>query len=756
MQPAPRPKTTDEQKLDNLFRTSGGTSEQTDSGVSTVEYTKSAGSEGSKLKPRSQLLHALVHGGSSSQEGIDGRFLQIAYGLSWVVWNEYQQRQFLDTRWCDAFAAAAARQVRGMKGPSHVRVCVQGLGSCVAALSAASEGADVAWLVRVARYAEIARRIVERARPRLTRGGGSIEVHRVKEWGDFHGTGFDVVVTEEVSDDLLGDGILPLCRHAHKRLLRLGGSFVPSRATVYAAIASIRLGEVSGFDLSAFNAFRCNDSVWIDIEHIKATDMYGKQGAALLSAPVALFSFDFSSAATLPTAQEAAQWASATATATADGVVNCITWWYELDLGGGGVLDLGPNLADPRPFESRARRQVVVYLGYERQVRRGEPVLIRAAYTETRLRVDAPADTAALSEGRLVRWPSVNLLAYHFSMIADEGRNGVFDRALTRAIARFVRSHDGRRPRVLDIGSGSGLLAMMAARAGALEVHSLEMVPALAQAARHIVAANGYSKAVTIHSVMSTDLDPATVGGRFDLLVCEIVDDQLLGEGVLSTVHDARRRLLKPGAILIPNLAEIYALPVSLRIGERAGFHLEDINLLATDMALSPRAHTGCKLQRRPISDGATVLGPPVRLFDFDFAAGDVAAYLRGRSRSDLSLRIETSGTLTAVLLFFHLHCGGGGEGEGGGGGGDDSDGSCTFSTGPHDNKSLTAWDQSLRVLPIELAVTAGESLHLTAEHNHEFVRVGLPSIRPDHIDGVVGHHELFADGGGAGDTRTR
>ena len=61
------------------------------------------------------------------------------------------------------------------------------------------------------------------------------------------------------------------------------GAFVPSRATVYAAIASIRLGEVSGFDLSAFNAFRCNDSVWIDIEHIKATDMYGKQGAALLS-----------------------------------------------------------------------------------------------------------------------------------------------------------------------------------------------------------------------------------------------------------------------------------------------------------------------------------------------------------------------------------------------------------------------------------------------------------------------------------------
>ena len=45
---------------------------------------------------------------------------------------------------------------------------------------------------------------------------------------------------------------------------------------------------------------------------------------------------------------------------------------------------------------------------------------------------------------------------------------------------RFKARHPNRPMRVLDIGSGSGLLAMMAARAGAEVVHSLEMVPALA------------------------------------------------------------------------------------------------------------------------------------------------------------------------------------------------------------------------------------------------------------------------------------
>ena len=64
---------------------------------------------------------------------------------------------------------------------------------------------------------------------------------------------------------------------------------------------------------------------------------------------------------------------------------------------------------------------------------------------------------------------------------------------------------------------------MMAARAGAEVVHSLEMVPALAAAAKHIVRVNGYADAVTIHGVMSTKLDPMTIGGAFDILVCEIV-----------------------------------------------------------------------------------------------------------------------------------------------------------------------------------------------------------------------------------------
>jgi len=236
---------------------------------------------------------------------------------------------------------------------------------------------------------------------------------------------------------------------------------------------------------------------------------------------------------------------------------------------------------------------------------------------------------------------------------------------------------------VLDIGTGSGLLSMMAARAGAGRVTSLEMVPALAAAARHIVGVNGYAENINILTVRSDELDEQALGGKADLLVCEIVDDQLLGEGVLSTVADARRRLLKPGATILPRGATVYALAVELRVPSRAGLSLDDMNLFWTDQALCPRASTGTKLQQHP-PGSYKVLAAPLALFEFDWATSAVNSLCDARSRR-LDLVITKSGVLNAFLIYFRLHL--------------DEDPANTFSSGP-DNLDLTAWDQNTRLCP--------------------------------------------------------
>src|SRR5579872_5650896 len=79
---------------------------------------------------------------------------------------------------------------------------------------------------------------------------------------------------------------------------------------------------------------------------------------------------------------------------------------------------------------------------------------------------------------------------WHFKIIRDARRNGAYDAALRRAVFPGAR--------VLDIGTGSGLLAMMAARAGAAEVVACEVNPVIAEQAREIVRQNGYADRVRV------------------------------------------------------------------------------------------------------------------------------------------------------------------------------------------------------------------------------------------------------------------
>lgn len=167
---------------------------------------------------------------------------------------------------------------------------------------------------------------------------------------------------------------------------------------------------------------------------------------------------------------------------------------------------------------------------------------------------------------------------WHFSMMNDAPRNAAYEAAICRAL----RPDD----RVLDIGSGSGLLSMMAARAGATGIISCEMVPAIAEKARQIIAKNGYGGQVDVLEKCSTSLRiPQDMPEAADLLISEIFSSELLGEDVLTSFEHAWAHLLKPDARIVPaqawivgRLAGATALADYLRVGTMAGFDLQAFN----------------------------------------------------------------------------------------------------------------------------------------------------------------------------------
>ena len=179
---------------------------------------------------------------------------------------------------------------------------------------------------------------------------------------------------------------------------------------------------------------------------------------------------------------------------------------------------------------------------------------------------DAPAAKAL--GARVERW--------HFPMINDRRRNECYEAGIRRAVedkkAQISgRGGDGsppsgRGPAVLDIGAGTGLLGMMAARAGAAKVTSVERVAALAACATAICEANGLGSAVRVLHAESTQISAADLhgGAAADVLVSEIFDDGLLGEHVLPSVADARRRLCRADATVVPAAADVWAMGVEV------------------------------------------------------------------------------------------------------------------------------------------------------------------------------------------------
>ena len=144
----------------------------------------------------------------------------------------------------------------------------------------------------------------------------------------------------------------------------------------------------------------------------------------------------------------------------------------------------------------------------------------------------------------------------HARMLHDDRRTGDY----LLALAEAVRPGDV----VLDIGTGSGVLAVAAARAGARRVYAVEATD-IAEVAERVFAANGVEDTVTLVAGWSRQIElpePA------DLLVAEIIGNEPFEEEILETTLDARRRLLKPGARLVPHALTLLARPLLLPDGE--------------------------------------------------------------------------------------------------------------------------------------------------------------------------------------------
>lgn len=146
---------------------------------------------------------------------------------------------------------------------------------------------------------------------------------------------------------------------------------------------------------------------------------------------------------------------------------------------------------------------------------------------------------------------SYSELSLQRMMVTDLPRTNAF----AAAIAEVVSKGD----HVLDVGTGSGLLAMLAAKAGAEKVFALDQSDVI-HAAKIVIEANQLQKTV---EAIHTHAKSFQAAEGVDLIVSEWLGHFAFVEHMLDDVIAARDENLKPDGIMLPSHVSVLLAPLS-------------------------------------------------------------------------------------------------------------------------------------------------------------------------------------------------
>lgn len=219
-------------------------------------------------------------------------------------------------------------------------------------------------------------------------------------------------------------------------------------------------------------------------------------------------------------------------------------------------------------------------------------------------------------------------------MLHDHERNVQYEKAIVKTLQNLAESTN--KIHVLDIGTGTGLLSMMSARAlnqinagssCSSRITACEVFQPMAKIAKKCIEQNHFSDRIRVIDKRSTELDleKDLQGDRINVIVAEVFDTELIGEGALRTFSEACKHLTidKENLRIIPARATIYVqLVESSRLQE---FHtLKNIS----DQSKRINIPNECKhlagntifdLNINEVKDYIRPLSKPIPVFDFDF-----------------------------------------------------------------------------------------------------------------------------------------
>ena len=322
-----------------------------------------------------------------------------------------------------------------------------------------------------------------------------------------------------------------------------------------------------------------------------------------------------------------------------------------VDLGEGTIIRVGKKHVGTVPYALTILEEFAQPIAFSQAVKNlsakttGAQAWIELVSSITSLyKAGALVDEDGSAPVHAVGWSAPMI---HVAMLNDHARTQTF----LRAIEAAVRPGDV----VVDIGTGTGVLAVAAARAGARHVYAIEATE-IGQSAEKVFAANGFADRITLLPGWSSRV---VLPERATVLVAEIIGNDPLEENVMEVFADARKRFLAPNAIVIPSRVRILCVPIAVdrKIWAKYVFSPEATNAWKQRYGIDFESLPSSPLNRSitfPIAPHRVrdwpQLSAPIVLADLDLSGSSHPVV-----NESAELTIDREGMLGGLLVYFEL-----------------------------------------------------------------------------------------------------